>query len=101
MLDWKKRKRRQLTSPDSIDSTTRQAPCRSTMSHMALPRCNTTTSPGTRVWDDTALTHPAWTMGVRRQWFTRAITFIRCRRRVTIRETAAAAVRDNNMTGSQ
>ncbi|KAA6428161.1 MAG: hypothetical protein FRX49_01757 [Trebouxia sp. A1-2] len=35
------------TSPDSRDSSTRQLPLSSTMSHVALPASKTTTSPGT------------------------------------------------------
>ena len=43
------------TSPESKDSSTRQLPLNSTMSQVALPGSNTTTSPGTRRWDATAL----------------------------------------------
>lgn len=43
------------TSPDSIDSSTKQLPCSSTMSHVAFPRSSTNTSPGTSLCDGTAL----------------------------------------------
>ena len=46
-----------LTSPDRTDSSTRQPPCRRTMSQVALPRSTTTMSPGTSRWDDTPLQH--------------------------------------------
>ena len=35
------------TSPDSMDSMTKHAPLRTTISHSALPGCNTMPSPGT------------------------------------------------------
>ncbi len=44
-----------VTSPESMDSSVRQLPRSSTMSHVALPGSTTTTSPGTSRREDTAL----------------------------------------------
>ena len=89
------------TSPESMDSTTRQEPRSMTMSHMALPFCSTITSPGTRLCDDTALTHPPFTMGVRRRWFTREVILTFCCLTTSSREIAAAAVAAASRAGSQ
>jgi len=43
------------TSPESTDSSTRQLPCSSTMSQVALPGSTTITSPGTSQREDMAL----------------------------------------------
>ncbi|KAA6419038.1 MAG: hypothetical protein FRX49_11001 [Trebouxia sp. A1-2] len=43
------------TSPDRLDSSTRQLPCSRTISHVVVPGKRTTTSPGTNTLDDTAL----------------------------------------------
>ncbi len=43
------------TSPDSMDSSTKQLPRNRTMSQVALPWSTTMTSPGTSLRDDTAL----------------------------------------------
>lgn len=57
-----------LTSPDIIDSSTSPAPLRSTMSQVALPRCTTTTSPGTSRRDDKAMMRPTHTNGTTHCW---------------------------------
>ena len=43
------------TSPDSMDSSTKQLPRNRTMSQVALPWSTTMTSPGTSLRDDAAL----------------------------------------------
>ena len=44
-----------FTSPDKLDSSTRQVPCSRTKSHVAVPGSTTTTSPGTSLLEDVAL----------------------------------------------
>lgn len=65
---WLQRLSAGLTSPDSMDSSTRPAPRSSTMSQVALPRWSTTTSPGTRWRDERASTRPIHTKGTRHCW---------------------------------
>ena len=49
-----------VTSPDRLDSSTRQLPCNRTMSQVAVPGKTTKTSPGTKRLDDTALQSEDW-----------------------------------------
>ena len=57
-----------LASPDIIDSSTSPAPLSSAMSQVALPRCSTTTSPGTSRRDDKAMMRPTHTNGTTHCW---------------------------------
>ena len=57
-----------LTSPDIMDSSTRPAPLSRTMSQVALPRCTTTTSPGTSRRDERAMMRPTQTKGTTHCW---------------------------------
>ena len=46
---------RSFTSPDKLDSSTRQVPCSRTKSQVAVPGSTTITSPGTSLLEDVAL----------------------------------------------